>query len=461
MKKILVLGAGRSAPYMINFLLENAKEYDWFVTVGDRNIQLARDIVKRHPRGDVITFDINDVELRLNQIEKTDVVVNFLPPVFQYLLALGCIAKGKHMITASYQDDRLMDLVSDVQRKGILILNEMGLDPGIDHMSAMSVIEKINREGGIIKSFKSYGSGLPAPESIANPLKYAITWNAHNVVTAGSMGAQYLYKGQIKILPYPEVFQRTWNFELDGVGRMEAYPNRDSLKYKSIFSLDHVDTMIRGTLRYPGWSETWSQIVILGLTNETMHIPHIKKYTYRDLVEMFLPLHQSSANLEHRIANFLGISPTGNIMANLTWLGLLSDEPISCNGDTAADVMIDLLNKKLKLPAGGRDMVAIVHEIEAEYSQEKKKRKIITSTFVEYGEPDGFTAIAKSVGLPAALATKLLLTGNLPITGCHIPTHSAVYSQILPELEKEGMIFKEKVETVGTDTSANKRHDDF
>jgi len=461
MKKILVLGAGQSAPYMINYLLQNAELYDWFVTVGDRDIQLARDIVKRHPRGDVIAFDINDVELRLNQIENADVVVNFLPPVFQYLLALGCIAKGKHMVTASYQDDRLKDLASSVQRKGILILNEMGLDPGIDHMSAMSVIQKINREGGIIKSFKSYGSGLPAPESITNPLKYAITWNAHNVVTAGQMGAQYLYKGQIKILPYPEVFQRTWNFELDGVGRMEAYPNRDSLKYKSIFALDHVDTMIRGTLRYPGWSETWSQIVIIGLTNETMHIPNINKYSYRDLVEMFLPLHQSSANLEHRIANFLGISPTGNIMANLTWLGLLSDEPISCKGDTAADVMIDLLKKKLKLPPGGRDMVAIVHEIEAEYPHQDNMRKILTSTFIEYGEPDGFTAIAKTVGLPAALATKLLLTGKLPITGCHIPTHSAVYSQVLPELEKEGMIFKEKVEVLKADTVAKRRDDDF
>jgi saccharopine dehydrogenase-like NADP-dependent oxidoreductase len=448
MKKILVLGAGQSAPYMIHYLLKNAKEYDWFVTVGDRDIELARNAVKRHSRGEAIAFDINDDELRLDQINKADVVVNFLPPAFQYLLALGCVSKGKHMITASYQDDRLKDLVSEVHRKGILILNEMGLDPGIDHMSAMSIIGRIKSEGGVVKSFKSYGSALPAPESVTNPLKYAITWNARNVVIAGSVGAQYLYKGQIKILPYSEVFQRTWNLELEGVGRMEAYPNRDSLKYRSLFGLDQIETMIRGTLRYPGWSETWSRIVFLGLTNETMHIPNIQQYSYRDLVEMFLPLHQSAANLEQQIAYFLGISPTGAIMANLSWLGLLSDEPIVCSGDTAADVLVTLLKKKLQLPAGGRDMVALVHEIEAEIPGEEKRRKKITSTFIEYGETNGFTAIAKTVGLPAAIATKLLLNGKLPITGCHIPTHSTVYSQVLPELENEGMVFKEKEEIV-------------
>ena len=448
MKNILVLGAGQSSPYMINYLLKYASKYDWFITVGDRDVDLARKTVKRHARGDVIAVDINDAELRLRQIGKANVVINFLPPAFQYLIALGCIAKGKHMITASYQDDRVADLVNDAHRKGILILNEMGLDPGIDHMSAMSVIEKIRDRKGIIKSFKSYGSGLPAPKSATNPLKYAITWNPHNVVRAGEVGAQYLYHGQIKILPYHEVFQRTWNFNLDGIGRMEAYPNRDSLKYQWLFGLEDVETMIRGTLRYPGWSETWLQIVRLGLTNETMRIPNICRYSYRDLVEMFLPLHQSSANLEQRIANFLNISPTGTIMENLEWLGLLSDDPIDCNGDTAADVLVGILKKKLHLPARGKDMVAIVHEIESEFPKKKKKRERITSTFIEYGKPGGFTAIAKTVGLPAAIATKLLLTDKLPITGCHIPTHSAVYSKVLPELEKEGLVFKEKIEEI-------------
>ena len=448
MKKILVLGAGQSAPYLIHYLLKNANDYDWFVTVGDRDIGLARKAVKRHTRGDVISFDINDAEMRLTQVEKADIVVNFLPPVFQYLLGLGCISRGKHMITASYQDERMKDLDNDAHRKGILILNEMGLDPGIDHMSAMSMIQKVKKSGGMIKSFKSYGSGLPAPESATNPLKYAITWNAHNVVTAGEVGAQYLYKGQVKILPHHEVFQRTWTVDLNGVGKMEAYPNRDSLKYQSLFEIDDVHTMIRGTLRYPGWSETWLQIVRLGLCNQTMHIPNIRRYSYRDLVEMFLPLHVSSSNLEHRLANFLNISPTGKIIENLSWLGLFSEEPIQSKGDTAAEVMVDLLKKKLQLPENGRDMVALVHEIEADFPENEKRSERITSTFIEYGDPHGFTAIAKTVGLPAALAVKLVLTGKLPISGCHIPTHPAIYSQVLPELKKEGLIFKEKQERI-------------
>jgi saccharopine dehydrogenase-like NADP-dependent oxidoreductase len=450
MRNILVLGAGQSAPYMINYLLENAVEYDWFITVGDRDVNLAKSAVKRHPRGDVISFDVNDAEMRLTQIEKADVVINFLPPVFQYLLALGCISRGKHMITASYQDERMRDLDNDAHRKGILILNEMGLDPGIDHMSAMSIIQDVKKRNGKITSFKSYGSGLPAPESAINPMKYAITWNPRNVVMAGEVGAQYLYKGQIKILPHQEVFQRTWVVELEGVGRMEAYPNRDSLKYQSLFELQDVHTMIRGTLRYTGWSETWSQIVRLGLPNETMHIPNICQFSYRQLVEMFLPLHVSSANLEHRVANFLNISPTGKIMENLSWLGLFSDELIQCQGDTAAAVLEDILRKKLQLPENGRDMVAIAHELEAEFAGNGNQIQKINSTFVEYGEPGGFTAISKTVGLPAALAAKLILTGELPISGCHIPTHPAVYTKVLPELKENGMIFKEKVETIKT-----------
>jgi saccharopine dehydrogenase (NADP+, L-glutamate forming) len=448
MKNILVLGAGQSAPYLINYLLKHAEMYNWFVTVGDRDINLARKAVKRHPKGSVISFDVNDAEMRLTQIEKADLIISFLPPNFQYLLALGCLSRGKHMITASYQDDRMHALDNDAHRKGVLILNEMGLDPGIDHMSAMSLIKELKDRGGKITSFKSYGSGLPAPESVINPLKYAITWNPRNVVMAGEVGGQYLYNGQIKILPHHEVFQRTWAVDLEGVGKMEAYPNRDSLKYQSLFEIPDVHTMIRGTLRYPGWSETWLQIVRLGLTNETMHIPNILKYTYRELVEMFLPLHVSSANIEHRVANFLNISPTGKIMENLAWLGLFSGENVQCQEDTAAAVMEDLLKKKLYLPPDGRDMVAIVHEVDAEFSDKTTYIERITSTFIEYGNPGGFTAIAKTVGLPAAIAAKLILTDELPLSGCHIPTHPAIYSKVLPELKEAGLKFVEKIAVV-------------
>ena len=449
MKRILVLGAGQSAPYMISYLLDKAEKYNWFVTVGDRDPGLAKKAVKRHPKGSSIAFDINDSEMRWKQVESADVVINFLPPSFQYLLALSCIEKGTHMITASYQDEHMSHLNREAHSKGILILNEMGLDPGIDHMSAMSLIKTVKDRSGKIDVFKSYGSGLPAPDSASNPLGYVITWNPNNVVMAGEKGAQYLYKGKIKVLPHHEVFQRTWSVELDGVGKMEAYPNRDSLQYKELFGLDNVHTMIRGTLRYPGWSEIWLQIVRLGLANDTIQLANLKNITYREFVEMFLPLYVSSSKLEHRVANFLNISPTGNIMQKMEWLGLFSDEPVQCKqGNTAADVLVDLLKRKLKLPKNGKDMVAIVHEIEAFFPEEKNRREKITSTFVHYGETDGFTAISQTVGLPAALAAELLLIEKLPITGCHIPTHPAIYPVVLKELKNLGYKFKEKTEEI-------------
>lgn len=449
MKHILVLGAGQSAPYMISYLLDKAEKYDWFVTVGDRDPALAKQSIKRHPRGSSIAFDVNDSEMRWKQVENADLLINFLPPSFQYLLALTCIEKGTHMITASYQDEHMPDIDKEAHRKGILILNEMGLDPGIDHMSAMSLIKSVKDRGGVIDIFKSYGSGLPAPDSTSNPLKYVITWNPMNVVMAGQKGAQYLYKGKIKVLPHHEVFQRTWPVELNGVGKMEAYPNRDSLQYQTLFGLDKVHTMIRGTLRYPGWSETWLQIVRLGLANDTIKLSNLADLSYREFVEMFLPLHVSSANLEHRVANFLNISPTGSIIQKMEWLGLFSDEPVQCKlGNTAADVLVDLLKRKLELPQNGKDMVALVHELETYYPEQNNKREKITSTFVKYGEPGGFTAISQTVGLPAALAAELLLTGRLPITGCHIPTHPAVYPLVLDSLKNMGYKFVEKTEEV-------------
>jgi saccharopine dehydrogenase-like NADP-dependent oxidoreductase len=447
MKNVLILGAGQSTPYLINYMLEQAEEHDWYVTVCDMNCELAQKRIGGHSRGVAVEFDVNDETMRKTLIGKSDVVINMLAPTFQYLIALDCLNFGKHMITASYENIRIPDLNKDAIRKGILILNEMGLDPGIDHMSAMSLIHKIWEKGGRVKSFISYGSGLPAPEVNSNPLKYCITWNPRNVVMAGESGAQYMEEGKIKILPHYEVFQRTWAVEVEGIGTFEAYPNRDSLIYQNIFNLRHVDTMIRGTLRYPGWSETWLQIVRLGLPNETMKIPELKEKTYAELTEMFLPLGSSGSSLEGRVANFLGINPTGGIMSNLRWLGLFDDSKIKGNPTTAAEVMIDILMEKMPLPPNSRDMVALIHQIDAEYPESGAKERI-TSALIEYGEENGFTAISKTVGLPAALAAKLLLLDKLPITGCQIPTHPIIYTPILEELGKLGLSFTEKVEKI-------------
>ncbi len=448
MKHILVLGAGQSSPYLIKYLLERAEEHDWFVTVCDRDYELANHRINGHERGAAVEFDVNDEEMRHSQIKKADLVVNFLAPKFQYLIALDSLTFGKHVISASYEDIRIRDLNKDATKKNIIILNEMGLDPGIDHMSAMKVIYDIRKSGGNIKSFISYGSGLPAPEVKTNPLRYCVTWNPRNVVMAGESGAQYMENGKIKILPHHDIFRRTWRVKVNGFDEeFEAYPNRDSLIYKKIFKLEKVKTMIRGTIRYPGWSETWDQIVKLGLPNEGLIVPDLKKKTYAEFVEMFLPINISGLKIDQRVANFLNVNPTGRIMDNLRWLGLFSDEKIGGNVKTPADVMIKILKEKMPLPKGARDMVMLQHEIIATFPKEKKTKKI-TSTLVEYGETEELTAISKTVGLPAAIAAKLILTDNLPIVGVQLPTHPVIFTRVLAELRMLGIKFKEKTEEI-------------
>jgi saccharopine dehydrogenase-like NADP-dependent oxidoreductase len=448
MKNILVLGAGQSTAYLIRFLLEQAEQRDWHVTVGDVYEAAAIARVGDHPRGTAVYFDVNDAEMRSARIKGADLVINMLPPSFQHVVGWDCAANSAHMVTASYEGIGMKDLDMDANRRGILILNEMGLDPGLDNMSAMEMITDIRSRGGRVDSFKSYGCGLPAPDADVNPLKYAITWNPRNIVMAGEWGATYLSEGKVKMLPSHEVFQRTWAVEVDGIGTMEAYPNRDSLYYHQLFGLKHARTMIRGTMRYPGWCETWLQIVRLGLPNEAMRIPDFDRLTYRDITEMFLPVHLGEGNLEARVADYLKINPTGQIMQNLKWLGLFSDESVPAGAATVSEVMIELLKRKLVLPPGQRDMIVLMHEIEARFPDEGDKGERITSTLVQYGEKDGMTAMSKAVGLPAGIATRLMLEGEIALTGCQLPTHPAIHTKVLAELRKLGVAFKQTVEEI-------------
>lgn len=444
MKNVLILGAGQSTPHLISYMLDNAEKHDWFVTVCDMNYELAKQRIKAHPRGTAVEFDANDEALRKSLIEKSDIVINFLAPFFQFLIALDCVAYGKHCVSASYEDPKVADLNKDAVRKGIIILNEMGLDPGIDHMSAMNLINEIKNKGGKISSFISYGSALPAPEVKTNPLGYCMTWNPRNVALAGSAGAHYLEEGQQKVLAHQQVFQRTWQVDIDGVGTLEAYPNRDSLVYQNIFNLEEVETMIRATLRNTGWCETWLQIVKLGFPNETMRINNLAEKTYEEFTEMFLPINSNGNSVLKRTANFLGLNPTGKIIDNLKYLGLFSKDKIGGNPKCANDVLTKILIDKLPLPKGARDMVILSHEIIYEHPEKNTKEKV-TSTYVDYGEDEIFTAISKTVGLPAAMAAKLILTGELPLTGTHIPTHPVIYTKVLEELKTVGINFKEKL----------------
>lgn len=448
MKKILILGAGQSAPYLISFLLEEAQQNDWHVTVADRDLTLAQKRVGGHPRGTAVTFDIHDSDQRKKYFGVADIIVNFLPPALQYLIVYECVNLGKNIVSASYQDQHLHELDSDAKKKGIIILNEMGLDPGFDHMSAMSAIQKIRHKGGHITEFRSYGTGLPAPEVDSNPLRYCITWNPRNVVMAGEKGAQYMENGAVKVVAHRNIFNRTWPVEVDGFGRLEAYPNRDSMIYQSVFNLKKVKTMIRATMRYPGWSEVWTQLIKLGMTQETVLLHELSKKTYAEFTEMFLPLYLKGDKLQHRVAAFLNINPTGEIMRKLEYLGLFSGDKVEAEGDTPANVLTSLLARKLPLPEGGRDVVILKHDLTASYPNGKARKERTVCTFIEYGKPDGHTAMAKTVGLPAAIGVKLILQGKLTLTGCQIPIVSGIYTPVLQELAKNGLKFEERMEVI-------------
>jgi saccharopine dehydrogenase-like NADP-dependent oxidoreductase len=448
-KQILVLGAGQSSPYLISHLLQQAEQEGWFVTVGDLSLDLARRRVADHPRGNAIRFDVEDATLRSAEIQKADVVVNMLAPAFQNLIAWDCVNQGRHMVSASYREKTVRHLDMDAKRRGVLLLCEMGLDPGIDHMSALRLIRRLRADGGRVTVFRSYGAGLPVPYQPHNPLRYVITWNPRNVVMAGSEGAQYMEDGRIKLVPHHQVFHHTWSVDVEGMGQLEAYPNRDSLSYMQSFGLEKVHTMIRGTLRYPGWSETWAQIVRLGLPNENLRIPGLSERSYRDVVEMFLPLNVTGPRIEQRIARFLNISPTGRIMENLRWLGLLSEERTGCEGSTAAEMMVDLLKKRLPLGPDSKDVVVVVHEAEVEYPQDEGRApQRVTSTLVAESDLPGYTAMSKAVGLPAAIAVRMLLRGELPLTGSYIPTHPSIYEPVLEELDRHRLSFNERTDPV-------------
>ncbi|MDC0358518.1 saccharopine dehydrogenase NADP-binding domain-containing protein [Oligoflexia bacterium] len=441
MKQILILGAGKSSPYLIDYLLSLASKENWFISVCDINLGLAENRVNNHPNGKALYLDASEAKRRVDLIKCSDVVVDLLTPKFQPFLAAECLDLGKHMVSASYQDIKTGALHSAAKDSGILLLTEIGLDPGIDHIMITELIEKIRADGGEISGFYSYGGGLPAPENISNPLRYVITWNPRNVVMAGRYGAQYLRNGKINILPHGRVFKQTWNVEVEGVGTLEAYPNRDSLKYIDLFKLGNLRDMVRATLRYPGWCETWSQIVRIGMTNERINIPDLSKFTYKEVVEMFMPLSLDELDFKTALSQFLDISANGKAMQHLEWLGIFSDELVKCRGNTASEMLIDLLEEKLVLNPNHKDMVVLKHEMDVFYPEQPDRKEKVSSTMIEKGIPGKHTAMAKTVGLPIAIAVELILSGELEERGSLTPIDPMISQLLLRELKRERVEF--------------------
>ncbi len=437
MQKILVIGAGLSASYLIKYLLNHSAKEKWFVTVADANLQLAQNKVGKSKNALAVSFDINDKVARAKYISEADVVVSLLPPTLHIEAAKDCIQFKKHLLTASYITDEMKALHTRALKANVLFLNEIGLDPGIDHLSAMELIHQIQRKGGEITSFKSFCGGLVAPEFDNNLWNYKFTWNPRNVIVAGQATAKYLENGLLKFIPPNRIFTQTAPINIPGYGKFESYANRDSLGYIEPYGIGSAKTVLRGTLRRSGFSEAWNMLVKIGLTDDSYQIPHTETLSYREWICAYIrDAHDN--NLENKLCEFLGIGIKSKAFAKIKSLGLLESNPIGLLNATPAQILQKLLQEKWKLEKGELDMIVMKHEIK--YVLNKKNHQI-DSTLIVKGENQQLTAMAKTVGLPLAIATKLILKGKIKARGVQIPLAQEFYEPILKELAKYGVKF--------------------
>ncbi len=441
MTKILIIGAGRSTVSLIDYLLKNSAAYDWKITVADVDIKLAQEKIVGQPNGVAISFDIKNEEKRRAVIADHDFIISMLPAFMHGDVARDCVEFGKHMATASYVSADMLALDKEAKSKNILLLNECGLDPGIDHASAMKLIDEIKHQGGEIISFKSYCGGLVAPESNDNPWGYKFSWNPRNVILAGQGTAQYLLDGELKFLPYNRLYSETNVIEMEGYGKFDAYANRDSIGYIDSYGLNNIKTMIRGTLRQHGYCKAWNVFVKLGLTDDSSKITHANKLTYSSLLASFLP--PAKADLKERLKNFMGSAWDAEIEKKMDYLELFSNKKIELPEGTPAQLIQALLEEKWKLKANDKDMIVMQHEFE--YSLPGKNNQKLNSSLVVIGKDQNHTGMALTVGLPLAITVKNFLTGKFSLSGVQIPIRKEIYLPLLKELEENNIIFSEKI----------------
>jgi len=439
MKKILVLGAGLSSSYLIKYLLDGAQANNWFLTVADANVQQAEAKIKQHPQAKAIALNAGNREELMLSIEAHDLVISLLPPTMHIDAAKWCIALKKHLITASYVSDEMRSLHTEALQSDVLLLNECGLDPGIDHLSAMKLIHEIESEGGEITSFKSFCGGLVAPEFDDNPWNYKFTWNPRNVVLAGQATAKYLEQGELKFIPPSRIFTHLEPVSVKGYGEFESYANRDSLGYIQPYGIQKAHTVLRGTLRKKGYSDAWNCLIKLGLTDDTFTLSEANKLTWHELLSAFTPGNKNE-NLEQRVASFLQINVDGELMNKLKWLGIFDETPIEMEVGTPAQILQKRLQQKWKLNAGELDMIVMHHEIEY---RKANQHKTIHSSLVVKGENETLTAMAKTVGLPMAICAKLILNNQIQARGVQIPISRMFYEPVLKELSEFGVEFSE------------------
>jgi saccharopine dehydrogenase-like NADP-dependent oxidoreductase len=423
---------------MIRYLLDQP---NYHVIMASRTVSKAEQMIDGHPQGEAISLDVNDVKKVEDLISNADVVVSLLPYTYHVKVAEMCIQHKKQMITTSYVSDAMRALDQKAKTAGILILNECGLDPGIDHMSAMRIIHEVEKKNGKVISFKSTTGALPAHEANNNPFGYKFSWSPRGVLLASRNAAKWLENGKEISIPGEQLFENYSIQDVKGTGAFENYPNRNSIPYKEIYGLKHAQTVYRGTFRMTGWCETIRAIVALGWLSEEPPKGFTGK-TYGDLTRHLIGV-KPKDDLPQMTAKYLGLKPYAAILKRLQWLGLFGDEPLSADKNNPLDYLNVLTLQKMSMGPHERDMVVMHHEFIAEY---KTKKEYITSTLVDYGIPDGDTSVARTVALPAAIAVKMVLNKQITLTGVHIPVIPEIYNPILDELEGLGITFKEKTE---------------
>lgn len=438
MKNILIIGAGRSSTACINYCLDKAEKNGWFITVADASPELARKRINNHPNGRAAWLDVNKKNDRADLIGRHDIVVSLLPAHLHLLVATDCIQLKKHLVTASYVSKEMYRLGDEARDASLIFMGEMGLDPGIDHMSAMKLLNSIRSKGGEISSFRSYAGGLIAPESDNNPWHYKFTWNPRNVVLAGQGTAQYLENGKYKYTPYSRLFKEYHTINVPGMGKYDAYANRDSLLYREIYGVEGIPNILRATLRYPGFCDAWHALVKIGLTDGSYPIHDADKISYHEWMNAYLP--EGSGSVKERMARFLGEKIDSSVMKKLEWLGLFRKKKINLPTATPALILEHLLLDKWKLAPDDKDMIIMQHEIEYELNGKKKR---VTSSMVMKGRDSEDTAMSRLVGLPLGIFVKLIIEGKITTTGVNIPVMQEVYDPVLEELEEYGVVFNE------------------
>lgn len=441
MRNILIIGAGRSASSLIKYLLDKSEKEQLQLTIADLSLELAKKKANNHKNARAIEFDIFNEKQRHEEIQKATIIISMLPAHMHIEVAKDCITYKKHMVTASYISPAMQELDDLAKENGLVLMNEIGLDPGIDHMSAMKVIDEIRDNGGKIMLFESFCGGLVAPESDNNLWNYKFTWNPRNVVLAGQGGAaKFIQEGTYKYIPYNKLFRRTEFLEIEGYGRFEGYANRDSLKYRSVYKLDNALTVYRGTIRRVGYSRAWDILVQLGMTDDSYIIENSEEMTYREFTNSFLPYHPTDT-VEIKLRHAQKIDQDDIIWDKLLELDIFNgNKKVELKNATPAQILEKILSEKWTLQPEDKDMIVMYHKFGYETNGEKKQ---IDSTMVCIGDDQTYTAMAKTVGLPVAIAAIKILNGEIKTPGVQLPIAKEVYIPILKELEEYGVLFNE------------------